>query len=76
MTTPTDRTQFTGEIMERMLELGQKASVRIDTTAKGQAQIKVSVCEGTTSEEMERLSALAHKTYVDLQVSLGRIAQF
>jgi len=75
-TEPFDRTQFAGEVVERLVELGQKSSVRIDTTAKGQAQIKVSIYKGDTEEDLQLLVDLAVKTYTDVQSRLGRIAQF
>lgn len=62
--------------VERLLELGQKSSVKIDVNSKGFAQIKIAVYDGTSAEEMERLGKIAHKTFTDLQNSLGRIAKF
>ncbi len=70
------RDEMPAEHVERLLELTPKSSVRIDTNAKGQSQVKVSVYDGVTEEEMERLSALALKTYTDLQASTGRLARF
>jgi hypothetical protein len=53
-----------------------KSSVRIEQNAKGTAQAKICVYAGTTEDEMERISALAHKTYTDLLSSLGVLGKF
>jgi hypothetical protein len=64
------------ETSELLAVVTPKSSVRIDTNAKGQSQVKVNVYDGVTEEEMERLSALALKTYTDLQASTGKLARF
>ena len=66
----------TAETSELLAVVVPKSSVRIDTNAKGTSQVKVNVYAGETEEEMERISALALKTYTDLQASTGRIARF
>lgn len=64
------------EHVERMLDLGQRSTVKIETNAKGMAQIKITVCAGESEAEMKRLSDLAQTTYVELQQALGTIAKF
>jgi rare lipoprotein A (peptidoglycan hydrolase) len=64
------------EHLERLLELTQRSAVKIETNAKGMAQVKITVCAGESEAEMQRLSQLARTTYIELQQSLGRITQF
>lgn len=45
--------------------------VKITTTAKGDATPEVSVVEGTTADEMERIRKLAVETYEATRRDLG-----
>ena len=49
----------------------QVSRVKISTTAKQDATPEVSVVEGTTEEEMERIRNLAVETYLATKRDLG-----
>jgi len=48
-----------------------RSSVKIDTTAKGMAQVRVSVYAGETEAEMDRLKDLAVNCYEKTIAKLG-----
>jgi hypothetical protein len=52
-----------------------RSSVKIETTAKGLAQVRVSVYAGETEQEMERLKNLAVTCYEKTIAQLGIRAQ-
>lgn len=47
-----------------------KSSIKIKTTAKGEALTEASVYEGTSEEEMSRIAALAAKAYLETRDAL------
>ena len=52
------------ELMVVEQQQGVRSGVRIEMNAKGAAQVKVSVYEGTTIEEMQAVKDLAMQTYL------------
>lgn len=53
-----------------------RSSVKIEATAKGFAQVRVSCYEGVSGEEMDRLKDLAVETYNKTLARLGAKATF
>lgn len=53
-----------GEPVIPGVTIPDRSSVKIKTTAKGEATPETSVYEGTSEEEMARLSEVAVKTYL------------
>jgi len=49
----------------REQQLEQRSSVKIATTAKGEATVEVKVYDGTTAAEIERIRRLAVGNYID-----------
>lgn len=71
-TQPVQRIADLADVKEAL----QRSTVKIETNAKGLAQVKVTVCAGETDAEMERLQRLALRIYDETQTALGRRAKF
>ena len=59
-----------GEPVIPGVTIPDRSSVKVKTTAKGEAMPEVSAYEGTTEAEMARLSDVAVKTYLATREAL------